>query len=164
MIQNLARRIRKYHSWDRHDASSPQDIESCRTQGHGRKSLNDRGSCLTRHGMVVVWGHGGEFMGKASRRKQARKASTDGALFEDPVAAAHEIRKRRRFWTLVCTPIISGALAIGAWTLLESESLTGIAALLGAGIFIIALLDKLNDEIRPSDGSQAASIDFGNNR
>jgi len=103
-------------------------------------------------------------MGKASRRKQARKMAPDAAAFDDPQAAAREIRRRRRFWTLICTPIISGALALGAWTLLESESLTGVAGLLGVGVFVLTLLDKLNDEIRPSDGSRAASIDFGNSR
>ena len=70
----------------------------------------------------------------------------------------------RRRWTLICTPLVTVGFAAASWYILESESLTGVSALLGIGIFVLTLLDKLNDEIRPSDGSRAASIAFGNSR
>ena len=103
-------------------------------------------------------------MGKASRRKQARKDLPEGVESVDPAVQALTQRNQRRRIVLLLTPLLTTGAAFASWHLLESEVMTGVAALLGAGTFIITLLNKLNDEIRPSDGSRAASIDFGNSR
>jgi len=103
-------------------------------------------------------------MGKASRRKQDRKDTPDGEKAVDPAVQALTRRNQRRRLVLLLTPFLTLGAAGASWFLLESEGLTGVTALLGAGTFIITLLNKLNDEIRPSDGSRAASIDFGNSR
>lgn len=96
-------------------------------------------------------------MGKAKkeRRRQQRE--------EEERRKAELLRaQKKRQSILIAIPLMTAALAAGAYFGLDDGRLVGVAILLGMVAFFLVGLSALGSSVPPRDRNRAGSIDFGN--
>ncbi len=104
-------------------------------------------------------------MGKKAKKKDEKnlKREQEAAARQAAMEAAAK-RQRLMRMLLIADPIVTLAVALPVWLLLDSPRAAALVGLVGVAVWIPLLLGSIGGEIEPRDRTRAGSIDFGNSR
>ena len=95
---------------------------------------------------------------KAARKERARAAKEAKKQAEEEARFA--LMRRRQISGVI--GVLTLAIAVLCYWVLEDRQLTGVVLLVGSILFLMYALSAIGAAVKPKDRNRASAIDFGN--